>query len=135
MLPYPNVKALANQDLFIDLVFVDHTGAPVVPTSIQVELDDLTNAVVMDGGPITLNPSGSASGGYLYSAFSSGSSTPWTLQVSQTILNMTFPYEGSQICKLKLVFTAVDTVTGVTFRAPVEIVVELVASPTISGSL
>ena len=134
MLPYANVKALANTDVFIDLAFMDHTLTPVVPTSIQVELDDLTNAVNMDNGPNTLISTGNSSGNYQYAAFASGSPTPWTLQLAAAMMQMTFPYEGSQICKLKLLFTATDTVTGRTFQAPSEIVIELVASPTVSGS-
>ena len=134
MLPYAHVKALAGSDVFVDLAFMDHTLTPVVPTQIQVELDDLTNAVSMDNGPNTLNPAGSSSGSYQYAAFASGSPTPWVLQIAASVLQKTFPYEGSQICKLKLVFQATDSVTGRTFTAPCELVIELVASPTVSGS-
>src|ERR1700730_773043 len=59
ILPYANVKAYPNTDLFMDLQFVDHTNTPVIPTSISIEIDDITNSVVLPNcGPITLSPAG-----------------------------------------------------------------------------
>jgi hypothetical protein len=135
MRPYPNVQAYAGSDVFIDLGFLDRTLTAVVPATITVELDDLTNSVDMDGGPNSLNSAGSASGNYLYPAFSTWNGTsPWTLQLANTLMQMTYPYQGSQICKLKLQFTATDSITGNAFQAPNEIIIELIASPTVSGS-
>lgn len=134
MRPYPNVQSYAGADIFIDLAFMDHTLTPVVPVSIMVELDDLTNSIAMDGGPITLSPGGSTSGNYIYPAFASGSPTPWTIQLAGGLMQMTYPYQGSQICKWKVLFTALDSVLGTNFSAPNEIVIELISSPTVSGS-
>jgi hypothetical protein len=135
MLPYLSNPIYAGNDAFFPLTFLDRNRVPVVPTSIQVELDDLTNSVAMDGGPLTLVSGGAATTYYTYPAFASGSPTPWLLQANAAVMQMTFPYEGSQICKLKLVFTALDSVTNNPFTDVVETMVELVASPTVSGSL
>lgn len=135
MLPYSRISQYAGNDAFIPLVFLDRQRVPVVPTSIKVELDDLTNSVAMDNGPLTLNAAGAATASYTYPAFTSGSPTPWLLQANAAIMQMTYPYEGSQICKLKVVFVAADSVTANTFTDVIEWIIELVASPTVSGSL
>jgi len=135
MLPYTQDQQLSGQDVFLPFVFLDRTGTPVVPTSIQVELDDLTNSVTMDGGPNTLNPAGASSGKYIYPVFANGDGTPWLLQMSASIMQMTFPYEGSQICKLKMVWTGNDSVTTNAFTQVTETIIELVASPTVTGIL
>lgn len=129
ILPYVNVKANQGADIFLDVQFVDHTQTPVVPTSILLEIDDITNAQAMLG-PLTLSPSGSASGSLIYAAFASA----WTLQVAGSVMQMTFPYEGSQICQLKFQFTAIDSVTGAPFTGPAVAIVELCAIATVSGS-
>jgi hypothetical protein len=135
MLPYARNQQYAGNDAFVPLVFLDRSGVPVVPTSIKIELDDLTNSVAMDNGPITLAAGGASGANYIYPAFSSGSSTPWLLQATAALMQMTYPYEGSQICKLKVVFTALDSVTNNPFTDVIEWIIELVASPTVSGSL
>lgn len=132
MLPYPNISQYAGNDAFIPLTFLDRQRVPVVPTTIKVELDDLTNSVAMDNGPNTLLSTGASSGSYVYPAFTSGSPTPWLLQASASIMQMTYPYEGSQICKLKVVWTGTDSVTGNTFTDVIEWLIELVASVTVS---
>ncbi len=73
ILPYANVKAYPGTDIFMDLAFVDHTNTPVVPISISIEIDDITNSVVM-AGPATLNPAGAvgtAGSPFTYPAFAS----------------------------------------------------------------
>lgn len=134
MLPYPNVSQYAGNDAFIPLAFLDRQRVPVIPTSIKVELDDLTNAIDMDGGPNTLVSTGGVTTNYTYPAFASGSPTPWLLQANAAVMQMTYPYQGSQICKLKVVWTGVDSVTANTFTDVIEWVIELVSSPTVSGS-
>ena len=134
MLPYPNVSQYAGNDAFIPLTFLDRQRAPVVPTLIKIELDDLTNSVVMDNVPNTLNAAGTSSVNYVYPAFASGSPVPWLLQATAAVMQMTFPYQGSQICKLKVVWQGVDSVTANVFTDVIEWVIELVASPTVSGS-
>lgn len=129
ILPYTNVKTYQGADIFLDVEFVDHTNTPVVPTSIQLEIDDLTNAQAMLG-PITLTPAGSTSGSAIYPAFAAS----WNIQISASIMQMTFPYEGSQICQLKFAFTAIDSITGQPFTGPAVAIVELCSLATVSGS-
>lgn len=135
MLPYPGDSQYAGNDGFVPLIFLDRNRVPVTPTSITVEMDDLTNSVAMDNGPITLNSAGASTTYYTYPAFSSGSPTPWLLQLEAALMQMTYPYQGSQICQLKLVWTGVDSVTANTFTDVITTIIELVAVPTVSGSL
>jgi hypothetical protein len=132
ILPYANVKAYPGTDLFMDLQFVDHTNTSVVPTSISIEIDDITNSVVM-AGPTTLAPAGavgSANTPFTYGAFASA----MALQVLGSAWQMTFPYIGSQLCQVGMSFTAIDSVTNQPFTSnSVIAVVELVALATVSG--
>jgi hypothetical protein len=134
-LPYLQDTVLAGSDTYIGYVFLDRVNQPVTPTSIKVELDDLTNNINMDGGPITLNPTGASSTFYIYPAFTNGGNPQWELQLTAAVMQMTYPYQGSQICKLTLVWTAVDSVLGNPFTGRFENVIELVATPTVSGTL
>jgi hypothetical protein len=131
-LPYANVKAYPCTDMFLDLTFVDHTNTPVVPTSISIEIDDITNSIVM-AGPTTLNPLGmvgTPASPFTYPAFASS----MYLQVLGVALPITFPYIGSQLCQFGMQFTAIDTVTGQPFTSnSVIAVVELCALATVSG--
>jgi hypothetical protein len=135
MLPYPDQSQYSGNDAFIPLVFLDRNRVPVVPTSIIVELDDLTNCVTMDGGPNTLVSTGASGTFYTYPAFASGSPTPWLLQAEAAVMQMTYPYEGSQICQLKVVWTGIDSVTSNTFTDVITWIIELVSAPTVSGAL
>ena len=129
ILPYANVKAYPNTDLFLDLQFVDHTNTPVVPTSISIEIDDITNSVVM-AGPTTLNAAGVTGPPLTYGAFA----TSMTLQVAGSVWQMTFPYVGSQNCQVGMQFTAIDSVTQQPFTSTAVIaIVELCALATVSG--
>lgn len=131
ILPYANVKAYEGSDVFFDIEFVDHTNTPVIPTSVQLEVDDLTNAQAMFG-PAPLSAGGSASGPVLYPAFAAS----WNLQASGSqLMQMTFPYEGSQLCQFKFVFTAIDSVTGASFNGVTLAIVELCSAATVSGAL
>jgi hypothetical protein len=132
ILPYANVKAYPGTDLFMDLQFVDHTNTPVVPTSISIEIDDITNSTVM-AGPTTLSAAGavgSAGVPFTYPAFASS----MYLQCLASMWNMTFPYIGSQLCQVGMQFTAIDSVTGQSFTSTAVIaIVELCALATVSG--
>lgn len=132
ILPFANVKAYPSTDLFLDLQFVDHTNTPVTPTSIIIEIDDITNSVVL-AGPTTLNPAGAV--GTPGSPFTYGAFAPsMTLQTLGSLWQMTFPYIGSQLCQVGMQFTAIDSVTGQPFTAPSVIaVVELCSIATVSG--
>jgi hypothetical protein len=134
-LPYLQDTQLAGEDAYLQYVFLDRVNQPVMPLTIKVELDDLTNSQNMDGGPNTLNSAGATSNFYIYPAFSSGANPPWELQLTAALMQMTYPYEGSQICKLTLVWTGVDSVLGNPFTGRFENIIELVSTPTVSGSL
>jgi hypothetical protein len=135
-LPYLRDQTLAGEDTYIGYTFLDRVNAAVVPTSIKVELDDLTNSINMDNGPVTLNPLGASTTFYIYPAFSSGGTgVQWQLQLTAALMQMTYPYQGSQICKLKLVWTGVDSVLGNPFTKAYENIIELVSTPTVSGAL
>jgi hypothetical protein len=129
ILPYANIKAYPGTDIFMDFAFVDHTNTPVVPTSIAIEIDDITNSVVM-AGPTTLASTGSSSTPLIYPAFAS----TMYLQVSGSVWQMTFPYIGSQKCQVGMQFTALDSVTGQPFTSTAVIaIIELCALATVSG--
>jgi hypothetical protein len=134
ILPYANVKAYPGTDLFLDLQFVDHTNTPVIPTSINIEIDDITNSVVLPGcGPVALNPAGATGtvgSPFTYPAFAG----TMYLQVLGSAWQMTFPYIGSQLCQVGMQFTAIDSVTGQPFTSTAVIaIIELCALATVSG--
>lgn len=130
ILPYPQIKTYQGTDVFFDMAFLDHTGTPVVPTSISLEIDDLTNDVTMLN-KTALVSSGSAALPLIYGAFAS----TMTMQTSGNLIwQMTFSYEGSQLCQVNITFTAIDSVTGAQFTASaVSAVIELCAIQTPSG--
>lgn len=126
-LPYTDNIVWAGQDIFVDMTFLDHTGQPVVPTSVSLEIDDLTNSVAMLG-PISLAPAGEAS-----PVFSPAFATQMLVQIPASVMVMTFPYEGSQICQFKWTFTALDLTNGRPFQADKVDIVSLCAISTVSG--
>lgn len=134
-LPYLQDTTYAGEDTYVQLVFLDRYNTPVTPTSIKVELDDLTNSQNMDGGPNTLVAAGASTVNYIYPAFASGANPPWLLQLTAQLMQMTFPYQGSQICNLKIVWTGLDSVNSNPFTGVFMNVIELVSTPTVSGSL
>jgi hypothetical protein len=117
ILPYPQYKAYAGGDVFLDLIFTDHTQTPVVPTSFTYQLDDLTNDINMILS--TTITSGFPAAGSIY-----------TLDLPGASMQMTFPYIGSQLCQLSGSFVAVDSVTGNSFTAPFVYIIELCAIQT-----
>jgi hypothetical protein len=133
-LPYLQDTTYAGEDTYVGYIFLDRVMQPVMPLTIRVELDDLTNCQNMDQGPNTLVAAGASTPFYIYPAFTSGANPQWQLQLTALLMQMTYPYQGSQICKLKLMFTAVDSVLGNPFTGVFENIIELVASPTVSGT-
>src|SRR5476651_2407198 len=134
ILPYANVKAYPNTDIFFDLQFVDHTNTPVIPTDIRLEINDITNALQLPTtGPTILNAAGAIGTPalpYTYPAFAA----TMYLQVLASAWQMTFPYVGSQLCQVGMQFTAVDTITGQPFTATgIVAIIELCALATVSG--
>jgi len=129
VLPYANVKAYPSTDMFLDLQFIDHTNTPVVPTSVSIEIDDITNSVILFG-PTVLTAAGVVGPPITYGAFASS----MTLQVGPSVWTMTYPYVGSQLCQVGMQFTAIDSVTGQPFTSTSIIaVIELCALASVSG--
>jgi hypothetical protein len=134
ILPYANVKAYPNTDIFFDLQFVDHTNTPVTPTDIRIEINDITNTLQLPGlSPVTLNPAGAigtAALPYTYPAFQ----PTMYLQVLASAWQIQYPYQGSVLIQVGMQFTAVDSVTGQPFTATTIIaIIELCAIATVSG--
>jgi hypothetical protein len=132
ILPYANVKAYPNTDIFMDLQFVDHTNTPVIPTDIRIEIDNISNTSII-AGPTTLVSTGAigtAGVPFTYPAFAAS----MYLQVLASAWSMTYPYQGSQLCQVGMQFTATDTVTGQPFTSTAIIaIIELCAIATVSG--
>jgi len=130
ILPYPAVKSYQDTDVFFDLAFVDHTQTPVTPTAITIGIDDLTNSITMLS-TVTLAAAGSTTPPLVYTAFA----PTMVLSVQGVLWQMSFPYEGSQLCQVTMAFTAIDSVTGLSFTSKAVVaVVELCAIQTVSGS-
>lgn len=129
-LPYTDNVIWAGQDIFPTLNFVDRSQVPVVPTSLMFEIDDLTNAISMFG-PYTF-PSG---GGVIPTApiGSPAFAATMTIQIPPGIMQMTYPFQGSQIVQIKWQATALDSVTGVSFQINKVDIISLCEIATVSG--
>lgn len=130
-LPYTDNVIWAGQDVFPTLVFVDRTQTPVVPTSLMLEIDDLTNALAMFG-PYTFPPAGGNIPTVPVGSPAFASSM--LIQIPPGIMQMSYPYQGSQIVQLKWTATAVDSVTGQSFQFKKIDVVSLCAIATPGGN-
>jgi hypothetical protein len=109
ILPYVDNRSYTGADIFIDMTFLDHTEAPVVPTAITYEIDDITNDVSMV--PATsLAPNGTSM---------------QTLQIPGAQMSMTYPYQGSQLCQILIKASVTDSVTGLQSSAVAVAVLEL----------
>lgn len=109
-LPYNDFRAYAGSDVSMNLTFLDQDGNLLQPTTITYLLDDITNFINMI--PLTsLTPTGSQQ----------------TLMIPASKLNMTFEYQGSQICQLVLTATFFNSLSGVTTTARATAIIELVA--------
>ena len=102
--------------MFLDLVFLDHTNTPVIPTSFTYEIDDLTNDVGMVSATSVTVPT-----------------SAYTLQIPGSQMVMTYPYVGSQLCQFSFTFTAIDSVTNASFTGNGVSIVELCAIQTPTG--
>lgn len=87
-LPYTDFRSYAGADVFIDLAFLDYTGAPVTPTSLVYQIDDLTNAVnIIPATNVVVT------------------GTAQTIQIPGAKLQMTRFWQGSEI--FQILMTAV----------------------------
>lgn len=92
ILPYTDFRIYAGSDAFVDLTFLDHTGAASTPTSLVYQLDDMTNAQNMI--PATT-----------ISVFTGNN---YTLQLPAASLVMSHNWQGSQVCQLSMTATLGD---------------------------
>lgn len=127
-LPYTDNILLAGQDVFATLTFLDKNGVPVAPTALTLEITDLTNGQTMLG-PTVLSPTGGTSP-VMYSIFA----TSMTIQVPASIMVMTYPNQGSQICELVWTAKAVDSVTSTAFQFKKVDIISLCSVATASGN-
>lgn len=118
VLPYTDFRSYTGADIFIDLTFLDHTMTEVEPTAITYQLDDITNDVNMV--PAT--------------ALTPSATVPQTLQISGSVMKMTYPYQGSQLCQLSVIATIVDSVTGTASKIVNVAILELCAIQTPGGT-
>lgn len=112
-LPYVDFRSYAGADVFIDLVFLDHTGASVTPASLSYRVDDLTNAV-----PIIAQTSIPVTG------------SSQVLQIPGSLLQLTHYWQGSELFQIWITMTYIDSITSVLSTAQSVSVLELVAIQT-----
>jgi hypothetical protein len=115
--PYQDFRSYAGADVFVTFTFLDQTGTPVTPSSINYQLDDITNDVNM-----------------LPATIVTPTANPFILQIPGASLNMTYPYQGSQLCQLAVQATLLNTVTGTPSSVVGVAIIELCAIQTPSGS-
>lgn len=94
VLPFPQVRVYAGDDVFVPMTFLDWTKAPQTPTLLTYQLDDITNA-------INMIPS---------TTVTTGLGSSYTLQLPGSSMNMDMQWQGSQLCQLSV--TAVIPITG-----------------------
>lgn len=112
-LPYIDYRSFAGSDVFIDLTFLDHTGVLVQPTTLQYQIDDITNAVnIVPGTSVTVT------------------GTSQTVQIPGSVLQLTHNWQGSEIFQImwKMVLPGPSTVYAFS-------ILELVAIQTPNTSL
>lgn len=114
--PYVDNRTFIGTDQFFQLAFLDHNGVLVVPTALSYIIDDISNAVNMV--PTTV--------------ISTGLASTMSVQVAAVKWQMTYPTQGSQLCQVKWTFSALDSVSGLSFSATAVTIVELIAIATTS---
>lgn len=130
-LPYTDNIIWAGQDVFATLTFIDRSQVPVAPTSLVLEIDDLSNAVSMFG-PYTLP---SAGGVIPTTPIASGAfASTMLIQIPASIMQMSYPYQGSQIVQLKWTAKAVDSVSSSSFQFQKVDIISLCAIATPGGN-
>lgn len=113
ILPYVDYRSYEGVDVFIDLTFLDHTGTPIVPTTFQYQIDDLTNSVNV--APLTSV---------------SVSATIFTLQISGSVLQLTHVWQGSEIFQISMIATWTDPITHASCTTKGVAILELLAIQT-----
>lgn len=104
-LPFVDAKAYAGGDVFVDLLFLDHTNTPNIPSAFTYQLDDITNVLSMI--PATVVNTGITGSTY-------------TLQLPAASMQMSNTFQSSQYCQLSGTATLSDGST-VPFVAIIEL--------------
>jgi hypothetical protein len=129
-LPSAQAQVWAGNDMFVNLTWLDRFGNQTTPLSIQLEIDDMTNAQVMLCVQ-QFNPAGASEPPIWYPAFAE----QMTVQIPGSIMSMSYPYQGSQIVQFAWSWTYIDPVTGQTSSGARVDTVELCAIATVTGSI
>jgi hypothetical protein len=113
ILPYVDYRSYQGADVFIDLTFLDHTGALVTPSTFSYQIDDMTNS-------LSIVPATSVA--------VTGSTQ--TLRLLGSVFQLSHNWQGSEIWQIsmKAVLPDGSTVMGVT-------ILELLAIQVPNGSL
>lgn len=130
MLPYADRKIWAGNDVFATLTFLNRFSQAATPATLVLEIDDLSNAQVMLG-PTDFNPTGGTVPPIWYPTFA----PTMDIQIPGSIMQMTYPYQGSQICQFAWAWTGIDPVTGQTYSGTKVDVIELCAIATVTGAI
>lgn len=109
-LPYIDNRSYAGEDVFLDLTFLDHTLTEFIPTYVSYQIDDITNALNMVPQTVI---TGSVTG------------PTYTLQIAGAQMQMSYQWEGSQLCQFTLTAQGIDSVTGSSFTVKGVVIIEL----------
>jgi hypothetical protein len=113
ILPYVNYRSYQGADIFIDLAFLDYTGTPVTPSTLQYQIDDMTNSLsIVPATSVTVT------------------GTAQTLRILGSVFQLSHNWQGSEVWQIsmKAILPDGSTVMAVT-------ILELLAIQTPNGSL
>lgn len=114
--PYFDFRSYAGADVFVTLTFLDQTDTAVTPTTITYQIDDITNNINMVPAA-TITPTGN----------------PQILQIPGSTMQMTYEYQGSQLCQIAISAQLFNTITNTTATVVGVAIVELCAVQTPNG--
>lgn len=90
--PYRDYQVNAGSDCWLELTFVDRTGALHVPTTLSYRIDNLTdNAVILGNTAVTV-----------------GLASSMEINIPASINVMTYNWRGSQLNQVKVTATYAD---------------------------
>lgn len=110
VLPYIDNRSYAGEDVFLDLTFLDHTLTEFTPTYVSYQIDDITNALNMIPQTVI---TGSVSG------------PTYTLQIPGAKMQMSYNWQGSQLCQFTFTAQGTDSVTQASFTVKGVTIIEL----------
>jgi hypothetical protein len=111
-LPYIDYRSYQGADIFIDLTFLDHTGALVTPSQVTYRIDDMTNAVPMLNSTALTNTKASGTGSIGFSG--TGSVSADVLTISTVTAGIINPADVLVLTGLPAGTTVLAQITGTT---------------------